>query len=80
MWWNICNLSTQEAEVGGSRVRGPPGLHNKTVSKNKTKIFLNRFSFNHLIKHHSLGEIKQHDLVFTYNFINLPKSGEFLNL
>jgi hypothetical protein len=27
------NLSTQEAEVGGSRVLGQPRLHNKTLSQ-----------------------------------------------
>jgi hypothetical protein len=28
-----CNLSTQEAEVGGSRVRGQPGLYSEILSQ-----------------------------------------------
>jgi hypothetical protein len=27
-----CNLSTQEAEAGGSLVQGQPGLHSETLS------------------------------------------------
>jgi hypothetical protein len=28
----VCDLSTQEAETGGSQVQGPPGLHSKSLT------------------------------------------------
>jgi hypothetical protein len=35
-WW--CTPSSQEAEAGGLRIQGHPGLHSKTLpQKNKTK-------------------------------------------
>jgi hypothetical protein len=37
---HVCSLhtSTQDAEVGGSRVQGQPGLHIETLSQNKKAI------------------------------------------
>ena len=34
---HACNPSTREAEVGGSQVRGQPGLGSETLSQNKNK-------------------------------------------
>jgi hypothetical protein len=38
-----CNLSPQEAEVGGSSVQGMPGLHSKTQSQKKKDFFSQTF-------------------------------------
>jgi hypothetical protein len=35
---HTCNPSAQEAEAGGSRVQGQPGLHSETCLKKKKKI------------------------------------------
>jgi hypothetical protein len=49
---HACNPSTKEAEVGGSRVAGQPGLHMETLSQKKIKqaecIFLFLFIFIYL--------------------------------
>jgi hypothetical protein len=37
MMAHICDPSTREAERGGSRVQGQPGLHSETMFQNKTK-------------------------------------------
>jgi hypothetical protein len=35
---HVCNLSTLEAEEGGSQVQGPPGVHRETLSQNEKQI------------------------------------------
>jgi hypothetical protein len=34
---HICNPSTQQPKSGGSQVQGQPGLHRKTLYRNKPK-------------------------------------------
>jgi hypothetical protein len=35
LWCNSSNLSSQEAEAGGSQILGQPGLHRNTVSQKR---------------------------------------------
>jgi hypothetical protein len=35
---HICNLSTREAEAGGLRVLGQPGLYGEPLSQRKKKV------------------------------------------
>jgi hypothetical protein len=41
------NPSTQEAEAGGSQVKGHPRLHSKTLSRTKTNMVYVSFSYTH---------------------------------
>jgi hypothetical protein len=43
---NIYNPSIWEAEAGGSRVQGQPGLYSKPVFKNKTEQYVASFYFD----------------------------------
>jgi hypothetical protein len=38
---HACNSSTWEAEAGGSRAQGQPGLHSKTLYPKKLHIHIN---------------------------------------
>jgi hypothetical protein len=43
---HTCNPSTQECELGGSRVGSQPELHIKTLSQKKTKVKRGTVAYN----------------------------------
>jgi hypothetical protein len=59
---HACNLSTQEAEAEGSRVRGQPGLHSRPCVKKK-KSYLSRVAKS---ANKNTSEVTQFKMSFKY--------------